>query len=332
MRKTTATLLAAIAAFILIFCIAFTAVSLTANNFSFFENEFKKLKLADSMGLSLSDMSLSIQAMVGYMNGSRPSIDVDVMLKGERVPMFALEIEHTHMVEVRTLWQRLTGLRGIFLLLSALLAIGAMTLEKKEYKRVICTGYLWGFGIFLLLFGFGGTWAGLNFNSFWTFFHGLIFPGSDTWLLPAESRMIQMLPEALFADVAGRCAWMMLLPSFILAGLAVLGLFLLARQEMKAAGVENVITAEAEEVDEVLAVGEPDLIFVHKKANMPVSRRKQLVEEMEQRNAMEAEAERLRTEEEETLGEDPSLSASDDALKVKFEPFSPSKEEYSDDD
>lgn len=327
MRKTTATLLAALAAFILIFCIAFTSVTLTANNFSFFEKEFKELGIADSMGLSISDMSRAIQSMVGYMNGSLPSIDVDVMLHGEKVPMFVLEEEHTHMAEVRTLWQRLTGIRGICLLCAALLALGAISFDKPAYKKNLCIGYLWGFGIFVLLFAFAGTWAGLNFNSFWTFFHGIIFPNSDTWLLPASSRMIQMLPEQLFADVTGRCAVLMLLPTVALAGLSVFGLIFLARKKEKIAGVENIISAEAEEEDVMLSVGEPDLIFVHKKANMPVSRRKQLVEEMEQRDAMEEQAGRIRSEEEKSLGEDTSLSSSEDALKVKFEPFSPSGEE-----
>lgn len=326
MRKTTATLLAALAAFILIFCIAFTSVSLTANNFSFFESEFKELGIADSMGLSISDMSRAIQSMVGYMSGSLPSIDVDVMLNGERVPMFVLEVEHTHMAEVRTLWQRLTGARGICLLFAALLALASISIDKKDYKKNLCIGYLWGFGFFVLLFAFAGTWAGLNFNSFWTFFHGVIFPNSDTWLLPESSRMIQMLPEQLFADVTGRCALLMLLPSVLLAGLSVLGLFLLARKKEKESGVDTVIAAEAEEEDVMLSVGEPDLIFVHKKANMPVSRRKQLVEEMEQRNAMEEQAGRIRSEEEESLGEDTSVSASEDALKVKFEPFSPEED------
>ena len=331
MRKTTATLLAALAAFILIFCIAFTAVSLTAANYSFFESEFKDLGIADSMGISVSDLSQVIQTMVGYMNGGKDSIDVDVMIQGTRVPMFDLEIEHTHMKEVRTLWQRLSGMRGICLLAAALLALAAISFDKRGYKQNVCIGYLWGFGIFALLFAFGGTWAGLNFNSFWTFFHGVIFPGSDTWLLPASSRMIQMLPETLFADLTRRCALLMLLPSLVLAGGSVAWIILQGRKP-RSGGSEIVVSAEAEEEDELMSVGEPDLIFVHKKANMPVSRRKQLVQEMEERNAMEAQAGRIRAKEEESMGEDPSLTSSEEALKVKFEPFVPSEDETSDEE
>lgn len=327
MRKTTATLLAVLAAFILIFCIAFTAVSLTASNIPYFEKEFKALGIGDALGIPVSDLSHAYQAVFGYMSGSRDSIDVDVMMNGTRVPMYDLEIEHTHMKEVRTLWQRLTGFRGIFLLGAALLALAAISFDRHAYKVNICNGYLWGFGVFLLVFAFGATWSGLNFSSFWTFFHRVIFPGSDTWLLPETSRLVRMLPEALFNDVVRRCALLTLLPTFALAGGAITWLILLARKERKALGADNIITVEAEEEDEMLAVGEPDLIFVHKMANLPVSRRKQLVREMEERDAMEAQADRLRAKEEESLGEDPtSFSSSDDALRVKFEPFNPEEE------
>ena len=321
MRKTIADTMAAIAAFILIFCIAFTVVKITAQSYSYMEDRFLAHGIDTSTGISTTELSLSYQALIDYMNGKTDSIDTYVMLNGERTAMYSLAIEHTHMEEVRSLWQRITSLWSTGLLFSVLLFVFSMLLYPSRWRITVTKGYLWGFSIVLLIFAFFGTWAGISFDSFWNFFHRVIFPNSESWQLPASSRMVQMLTSAVFSDIVGRCALFTLLPSFLLAGGSIYVLLRTNRKTRTAAA-----TAKAEEKEKVqeeaeLIVGEPDLVLVHEKVNMPVSRRKALNKILDEQR--EAEKTKLIRAEEEEPEIDDAFRPDGAALQVSFAPYVP---------
>ena len=313
--------MAAIAAFILILCIAFAVVKATAQSYSYFEGRFMAHGVDSATGLNITDLSLSYQALLNYMNGRTDSIDTYVMLNGEKTAMYTLDIEHTHMEEVRSLWQQLTSLWSTGFLLSLLLFVFSMLLYPSLWRKTVATGYLWGFGVVLLIFAFFGTWAGVSFDSFWTFFHRIVFPNSENWLLPASSRMVQMLPSALFADVVGRCALLALLPAFVLAGGSI---YLLIKINRKTAAATASTEAEAKEKaqeEEEIIVGEPDLVLVHEKVNMPVSQRKELNKILDEKR--EAEKTKLIRAEEETPEIDDAFRPDGAALQVSFAPYVP---------
>ena len=195
MRKTIAITFLAFGFLVLILVAAFTVVQLNVSETGWFEQEFSKLSLADRMGMTLGDLGASIRTLVNYMNGQTETIDVLVTVDGNQVRMFDLDIEITHMREVRDLWQWFIGARNVGVLLAIVLCLAGVVLDGKDAVRNACLGYFWALGLFLVVVAFAGTWAAISFDSFWTFFHRLIFPNSENWLLPAESRMIQMLPS-----------------------------------------------------------------------------------------------------------------------------------------
>ena len=89
----------------------------------------------------------------------------------------------------------------------------AAVINFRKAPQTISHGYLSGCFIALLFFGFLGTWAAMDFSSFWTFFHETLF-WNDLWLFDTtESRMINMLPEQMFADIVGKI--------FLYAGIAI---------------------------------------------------------------------------------------------------------------
>ena len=134
-HRTVSTTLLAVGAFVLLLCLAFTVVQIACSDYGFFEKEFIKLKLSDSMGMTVGDISKGLRALVEYMNGKVDSIDVDVMIGGVKTPMYALEIEHVHMEEVRTVWQRFETARNMGLLLTAGTAISAAAIIFQTIIR-----------------------------------------------------------------------------------------------------------------------------------------------------------------------------------------------------
>ena len=283
MRKTLATTFLALGLFVFLMCAAFTVVQLTAMETAWFEEEFTELGLAEEMGMTLGDLGASVRTLVNYMNGDTETIDVLVTVDGQQVRMFDLEVEIVHMAEVRDLWQWFVGVRNVGVLFGLVLCLGGVVLDGKDALRNVCRGYFWALGLFLVLVAFAGTWAAVSFDSFWTAFHRLAFPDSENWLLPAESRMIQMLPSKLFSDLVMRMGGRMLLIVLPLAGVCALVRALQRRRqrilEEKAFPKDRPKTPE----EELAEVKGPDLLDVHKRANMTVSERRRLNEELEQK-------------------------------------------------
>ena len=281
MRKTLAITLLALGLLIFILCAAFTVVQLTAAETAWFEEEFNKLSLAQEMGMTLGDLGASVRTLVEYMDGRTETIDVLVTVNGQQIRMFDLDIEITHMAEVRDLWQWFTGARNVGLLLGMVLCLLGVILDGKDALRNACLGYFWALGLFLVLIAFAGTWAAISFDSFWTAFHKLVFPNSENWLLPAESRMIQMLPSQLFRDLVMRMGGRMLVIFLIVGGACALALALPKLRRQNADPWAGKGSRPLTPAEELAAIEGPDLLIVHKKANMTVTERRKLNEELE---------------------------------------------------
>ena len=278
MRKTLAITLFALGMLIFIFCVAFTVVQITASETAWFEEEFSRLALAPEMNMTLGDLGASLRTLVDYMNGKTETIDVLVTVNGQQVRMFDLDIEIVHMSEVRDLWQWFTGARNVGLLLITVLCLLAVVLDGKNALRNACLGYLWALSLFLVLVIFTGTWAAMNFDSFWTAFHRLIFPDSENWLLPAQSRMIQMLPSELFRALVMRIGGRALAIFLALALVSGVMLAVLRRRQRQP---EAAAAEDAPVREDSVAIQGPDLLAVHRKANMTVTERRKLNERLE---------------------------------------------------
>ena len=287
MRKTVSVTCLALGFFLLILCAAFTVVQLTAAETAWFEQEFTKLSLAEDMGMTLGDLGASVRTLVNYLNGQTETIDVLVTVNGQQVRMFDLDIEIVHMREVKDLWQWFVGARNVGMLLAAVLCLIGVVLDGKDALRNVCWGYFWALGAFLVLAAFAGTWAAINFDSFWTAFHKVVFPDSENWLLPMESRMIQMLPSELFRDLVMRMGGRMLLIFLALAAVAVLILVIQQRRQQAKEALNMPQDRPKTPAEELAAVQGPDMLAVHKRANMTVSERRKLLEEQaRQRQAL----------------------------------------------
>ncbi len=224
MKKSLSIGFSMIASILLIFVVAFTALQQVINNETFINNEFTKLGVADSMGMNNADLVGSMTVLVDYMEGTVDSIDIMVSVNGQKVPMFELEQEQTHMADVRSIYQTIRGYRDIAALALLVLYLFAALVNFRQAPRTLAQGFLFGAFVMLVIFGFIGTWAAMDFSSFWTFFHEALF-WNDLWLFDAtESRMINMLPEEMFSDIIAR---MGLYAGVIVGALLLLSIFAL---------------------------------------------------------------------------------------------------------
>lgn len=302
MKKVVSVGMATLASILLIFILVFTSIGLVINDQTFINNEFTKLGISESMGITNSDLVRSMTQLVDYMEGNADDINVEVTLNGEQVQMFDYPQEAEHMADVRTIYTTIASYRDVGVLVMLILFLFAAVVNFRMAPQRLAQGYLSGSFVMLLIFGFLGTWAALDFSNFWTFFHQALF-WNDLWLLDAtESRMINMLPEDIFADIVARIGLYASAVIVVLLVLSILALVFssagykrrravaLARAKARKAAVEARDKAKAE----AKAAAEKEKRIAEKKARMAAAKaRKQQELEAEQKAA---ERERLAQE------------------------------------
>ncbi|MEN6419317.1 MAG: DUF1461 domain-containing protein [Clostridiaceae bacterium] len=302
MKKVLSVGMATLASILLIIILVFTSIGLVINDETFINNEFTKLGISESMGITNSDLVRSMNRLVDYMEGNADDINVEVTLNGEQVQMFDYPQEAEHMADVRTIYMTIASYRDVGVLVMLILFLFAAVVNFRMAPQRLAQGYLSGSFVMLLIFGFLGTWAALDFTNFWTFFHQALF-WNDLWLLDAtESRMINMLPENIFADIVARVGLYAGIAIIVLLVLSILALVLSsagykrsravaqARAKARKAAVEAREKAKAE----AKAAAEKEKRIAEKKARISAAKaRKQQELEAEQKAA---ERERLAQE------------------------------------
>ena len=204
MRKFLSVGMATLASILLILIIVFTSIGFVINDETFINNEFTKLAISSKMGMTNTDLVASFDRLVDYMEGNAKDINIEVTINGEKKQMFDYEQEVEHMADVRQIYTTIASYRDVGVLVMLILFLFAAVVHFRMAPQYIAQGYLSGSFVFLLIFGFLGTWAALDFSNFWTFFHEMLF-WNDLWLFDGtQSRMINMLPEQIFADIIAR--------------------------------------------------------------------------------------------------------------------------------
>ncbi len=203
----------------------FSAIRLVINRPAFFYAEYTRLDHARYMGMNTEDLANATMQMVRYMEGSAPSIDLEVTVNGKRVSMFN-DRERAHMVDVLALYQ---GWRTVSYASFALVALLIVLLRRRPGE--IARAFLNASKVFVLLLAAIAVWVLFDFSSFWTAFHHLFFT-NDLWLLdPATSRMINMMPQQLFFDIV-----LSVVAVFLILWAALIAVAVAVRRKEKRAG------------------------------------------------------------------------------------------------
>lgn len=174
-----------------------TAIFTLSFNGRFYDKMYSKLEVAETIGISDNDLNKATTGLLDYIKGNRDNLDITVVVEGDSVQMFNQK-EIDHMVDVKNLYQFVFDFRSIttiFVAIMILTSIGVGDYVNFKLNRNILQASL----IFLVLgVGFIGSYAVLDFESFWISFHELIFT-NELWLLnPNVDRLIMMVPYEFF--------------------------------------------------------------------------------------------------------------------------------------
>lgn len=304
MRNTIGKLCVIIGTLLLLLSAAIFTISLVLRDSDYIEQKYRELDVGTEMGISTPDLARATNALLDYMRGERANIKVDARVNGEEVAdLFSQEKEIVHMAEVQTLWLGLVGFSKFAPIAgAALLLIGFLIMEHGKRRALLSSGLFWACGIFGGVLGFLGVWAIMDFSSFWTVFHFLIFPkslfqylsaGSTVqamnelnWVLDADSKMVTMLMPV-FPSLVFRCAVCVILEIAFVALVAVFIRFAW-RKQGKPSPIADVVVIEHDE-NEPMPIKGPDLVLSHKLRNAPVRMRKELLRRAENGEPLEDE-------------------------------------------
>ena len=291
MRNTFAKLCVIIATLVLLFSAAFFTVSLILKDGDAIEQKYKELEVSELVGIGTPDLSRATTALLDYMRGDRVNIKVEAKVNGvDEKDVFFHEKEIVHMAEVQTLW---LGLEAFAKLgapaAAALLLIGFLLIERGKKRAILSSGIFWGCGIFGGVLAFMGIWAVLDFSSFWTVFHFIIFPKSLfqylsagatvqamnelNWVLPSDSVMVNMLLP-IFPSIVLRCAVCVIIEIAVVVIVAVFIRFAWRKAD-KPSPVADIVVIEHDETEPIPIKG-PDLVLAHTLSNVPVSKREEI--------------------------------------------------------
>lgn len=189
----------------------FMSVKIAANNESFYRREFEKIGNAQYMGMSTDDLVASTMRMIDYMEGRVESIDITVSVNGERVSMFN-DRERAHMVDVKNIYQGFQTASYIFIALYALFLLYWFYRTRTRQLHVLTRAFVRASILFTALLLAIVIFAAVDFTSFWTAFHHLLFT-NDLWILNgATDRMIMMMPQQFFSDMVLRIVLQFVIP------------------------------------------------------------------------------------------------------------------------
>lgn len=185
-------------------------------DYRFYEKEYEKYQVADSLHMEMTDIMDVTDKMMAYLIGKREELSVITRVDGREQDFFN-EQDRFHMGEVKDLF--LGGLRiRNYLLAAVVLLLLLLTLWKAEMGEILPRAYFLSLGVFGALTVILGALFASDFNKYFTIFHEIFFD-NDLWMFdPAEDYMIRMLPEGFFFDFVIRIG------GFFVGGLILLGI------------------------------------------------------------------------------------------------------------
>lgn len=173
-------------------------------DYRFYEKEYVKYNVTESLGMELSDVMTVTDYMMDYLIGRKDELSIETDVDGKRQDFFN-EQDRLHMADVRRLF--LGGLKlRTALLLAAILLIGILAARKADLKYLLPRAYGIAAAVFAAALVFLGISFFVNFTKCFTIFHEIFFT-NDLWIFDESTDyMIRMLPEGFFSDMVIRIA------------------------------------------------------------------------------------------------------------------------------
>lgn len=208
----------------LVLVLAVSSVEIAAySDFGFYEKEYEKYDVNNPAGIVNVEMDELIRVtkeMMSYLRGDRDDMVIYAVIDGTEKEMFN-DIEKYHMADVRSLFIKGLNVRRIS---AAIVILGFILIcfmdgfkagiksIFADVKRVLLT--VWAAAAVVVIA------ALIDFTSVFYAFHYIFFDNM-AWQLDGEiSRLINMLPEGFFVDIAIRIGVIYIILNLIILALA----------------------------------------------------------------------------------------------------------------
>ena len=203
--KQTQKISAVIMMFLLIGVLLLTSFQVAIygdSQYRFYEREYKKYQVADSLNMTMDNIMDVTDQMMAYLIGNKAELSVITDVDGE-IQDFFNEQDRLHLADVRNLFLGGLKLRNYSVILATILMI-VLRAKKADFRRLVPIGYLQALFVYLILTAILGVAMSIDFTSCFTLFHKLFFT-NNLWIFdPETDYMIRMLPEGFFSDMVIR--------------------------------------------------------------------------------------------------------------------------------
>ena len=216
--KQTQKISAVIMMFLLIGVLLLTSFQVAIygdSQYRFYEREYKKYQVADSLNMTMDNIMDVTDQMMAYLIGKKAELSVITDVDGETQDFFN-EQDRFHMGEVKDLFLGGLKIRNI-MLVAVLLILILLAARKADLIKLLPRAYFVTLGITgVITVVLGGLFAS-DFDKYFRIFHEIFFD-NDQWMFdPVTDYMIRMLPEGFFYDFVFRIG------GFFVGSRAVLG-------------------------------------------------------------------------------------------------------------
>jgi integral membrane protein (TIGR01906 family) len=194
----------------LVTALLLSAFLLPALSINFYEAEFDKLNVYEAANVHKDEVMRVTRHMIGYLSGKNADLQILAALghntppplSASRVPFFSGRAAE-HMKDVKNLFTAAIITRGAcfaaVLIIGVIAAGGRLSAAKLAAAVLVVSGVFTAFGAAAALL------AASDFSGAFTVFHKLFFT-NDLWLLSADDRLLNIVPEQFFIDAAARAA------------------------------------------------------------------------------------------------------------------------------
>lgn len=174
-----------------------SVIHISSLDLKFYQDKYTSLDVAENIGISSSELMMATDVLLEYLVGKSDDLTVVATIDGIEQEVFNEKEKH-HMIDVQVLFVKTIWIRNVAFVLGLLSLLLIYLTNKKDSISVIVNGIKTASVILGVIFTFLVTFAVLDFNSFWIYFHKVLF-SNDLWLLnPYTDNLILMVPQQFF--------------------------------------------------------------------------------------------------------------------------------------
>ena len=196
-----------------------TNIRLLANAPAVYSWAFDRYDAEEATGLSREDLDATAAALRDYFNNDEAVFYHTVTKDGIEQPVFNAR-ETLHLKDVKSLFVTVNRLQEVTAIYVLAYVIAFFIWARDGNLRQLATHTLLGLGLGAVVVGGIGIGAALGFEAAFDRFHRVLFD-NDLWQLdPATDRLIQMVPEPFWRDMAIVLGVMCAVEALLIGGLS----------------------------------------------------------------------------------------------------------------